>query len=163
MPVTISRKDTQTPTITAGAYAAGDAVGGLLTFANMMDFDPNYANDFKAVVTKLLIEDKASHTPVEFNLILFDSTFTPTADNSPFPTTNPTETFLGTNFQGHIPILTDKWVDLNGCNLFTDKPMLEVESVDGNIYGQLVAVGAPTFESTSDLVIVMFTEFLFNG
>lgn len=73
-----SREIIQTPTVTVGAYSAGDAVGGLLTFADAASV---YKGDGK--VTKVVIVDDAKQDS-HLVLALFDRTFTPTADNAPW-------------------------------------------------------------------------------
>lgn len=155
-------KATQVPTITAGAYAAGDAIGGLLTFAGITDFNPQFSDDFTVLISKLIITDKTSHAPPELMLVLFDDLFTPTADNSPFPTTNPSLAVIAANYQGHILIDANKWLDLNACAVACVQPNLPVKTVAGSVYGQLVAVGAPTFGAVNDLSISMVGEYLFK-
>ena len=68
------REITQTPAITAGAYHAGDAVGGLLTFANAASV---YKGD--GIISKLTLVDNAKQAAV-LTLWLFDRTFTASAD-----------------------------------------------------------------------------------
>lgn len=66
----------QTPTVTAGAYSAGDAVGGLLTFANAAR-----ASGGGGVVKGVVIVDDAGQD-AELELWLFDRTFTAMVDNA---------------------------------------------------------------------------------
>lgn len=68
----------QTPAITAGAYSAKDAVGGLLTFANAARVQGGIGVIEKLVITDLSIQ------AAELILVLFDRTFTAMADNAPF-------------------------------------------------------------------------------
>ena len=66
----------QTPTVTAGLYAANDAVGGLLTFANA-----GRASAEGSILIDVLIIDDAGQD-AELELWLFDRTFTAIADNA---------------------------------------------------------------------------------
>ena len=65
-----------TPTITAGAYSAGDALGGLLTFTSAASV---YKGDGK--ITKVVISDNAKQA-AHLALALFDRTFTAMVDNA---------------------------------------------------------------------------------
>jgi hypothetical protein len=77
-----SREIIQTPTVTAGPYSAGDAVGGLLTFADAASV---YKGD--GTITKVVIVDDAKQA-AHLVLALFDRTFTPTADNGAWDPTD---------------------------------------------------------------------------
>ena len=66
----------QTPTITAGLYAAGQNVGGLLTFANAALFAAG-----GGVLKDCTIVDDASQS-AELELWLFNQTFTAGADQA---------------------------------------------------------------------------------
>lgn len=136
-----------TPTITAGAYAAGDAVGGLLTFANAASV---YKGDGR--VTKVVISDKGAQKAA-LDLYLFDRTFTETADNAAW---DPTDADI-LNQIGVIHILAaeygqgaDNAVSSTDCDL-------DFVLVSGgtSLFGQLVAVGTPTYASTSDIQVTI--------
>ena len=66
------------PTITAGAYAAGDALGGLLTFANAA----RVAGSSGRIVKVVIVDDDLQLAPID--IVFFNQTFTNTADNAPF-------------------------------------------------------------------------------
>lgn len=134
----------QTPTITAGAYSAGDAVGGKLTFTGCTD---------TGLIHNLTLID-LSEQAVELNLVLFNADFTATADNAAFDVTSGEEA----DIIGVINIATTDYEDIGGLKVATVKGLslpFELTETDstkrGRIYGQLVAVGAPTYVSTSDL------------
>ena len=134
---------TQTPTVTAGAYVAGDAVGGLLTFADAA------RSQLTGVVTTVVITDKAAQG-VDLELVLFGTTFTPTADNAPF---DPSDADL-LNIIGVIPVDNHFAFNDNGVS-HRRNVGLWFEAQATTIYGQLVTRGAPTYASTSDLQVTI--------
>jgi len=71
---------TQAPTVTNGAYSAGDIVGGLLTFGSVAQYDAQ-----PLVVTGVQIISKAAVTPA-WTLILFsaDPSSTTKTDNAAY-------------------------------------------------------------------------------
>ncbi len=135
---------TQTPIITAaGAYAAGDNVGGLLTFA-----DAARLVGAGGVIKDVLIIDDAGQD-AELELWLFDQIFTPGADNAAWA---PTEAELhnlitvisstdGSYFAGGtpsvVPVEIAKRYDCIGVDLF----------------GRLVTRGTPTYIATDDITV----------
>jgi len=143
---------TQTPIITAGAYAAGDAVGGLLTFANAVR-----AAGGQAVITKVVITDDAAQR-VALDLVLFDRTFTATADNAPF---DPSDADLA-NCIGYIDTAaTDyaNFVDNAVAAKLSGLRMPFPIALNGtSLFGQLVTRGAPTYAATDDLTVKLTIE-----
>ena len=121
----------QTPTITAGAYAANDAVGGLLTFANVA------RGQHTGVVTTVVISDLAAQG-VDLELVLFGAAFTATLDNAPFDPSDPDLL----NCVGVIPVTNHFAFADNGLSQRRNVG-LWFESQSENLYGQLVTRGAP--------------------
>jgi len=141
----------QTPTITAGAYSAGDAIGGLLTFDVLKG-----AHGGKVVT--VVITDKAKQS-VALDLVLFNQTFTATADNAAF---NPTDADL-LNFVGVANIPTTDYMEfVDNSVAITGNLNISVVSADDNnkLYGQLRAPSGstPTYTSTSDLQVRLIME-----
>jgi len=143
---------TQTPTITAGAYTANDALGGLLTFANAVR-----AAGGSGVVTKVVIVDyDQERAPVD--LVLFNQTFTATADNAPF---DPSDADLA-NVIGYVDVAATDYAN------FTDNSVaakssglrmpLPVTLVGTSLFGQLVVRSAPTYTATSDISVRLTIE-----
>ena len=135
----------QTPTVTAGAYTAGDVVGGLLTFANSARFSGG-----GGIIKDLIILDDAGQD-VALELWLFKETFTAIADNGAWA---PAEADLhnliaiiatsdGAYFAAGTPtayrVETSQRYDLTGTSLF----------------GQLVTRGTPTYAATDDVTLVL--------
>jgi hypothetical protein len=142
LPVTLIARVTQTPTVTAGAYAAGDAVGGLLTFANAVRVSGGSGE-----ILSCTIYDLSQQRP-SLELVLFDRTFTNVADNAVF---DPTDADLA-NCIGVISI--NSWAN------FSDNAIATVSAVGlgivlngTSLFGQLVTRTAPTLVGTSDIKI----------
>lgn len=136
---------TQTPTITAGAYTLGSAVGGLLTFSNAVT-----ASGGRGQVTHLALLDKArQHSPLE--LVLFDHTFTATADQSAF---NPSSSDMAYCI-GAVAVNPEGYTRYSAQSLATvlGLALRFVANGSAHLYGQLVCRGTPVFTSTSDLIL----------
>lgn len=142
---------TITPTVTAGAYSANNAVGGLLTFTSRM-FTPNKTG----VLLSISIVDAASQNAA-LELVLFDRSFTATADNDAFA---PSDADLA-NCLGVIPIAAGDYYTFSSNSVATIRSVgLGVKSAgtthgDLAIYGQLVTRGTPTYATTSDIDVVL--------
>ncbi len=135
---------TATPTIDTAIYAAGDAVGGLLTFTNAVRFSGGGLR-----IRKVLLVDK-DQEQAPFDLVLFDRTFTNTADQAAF---DPTDADLA-NIVAVVPISVYANFNDNavGFSPDLDWPVL----LNGtSLFGQLVTRGTPTFTSSSDLTVIL--------
>ena len=138
------------PVITAGAYAIGRAVGGLLTFTNA-----TLGADRQAVIKSCALIDLGQQEAA-LDLVLFDRTFTATADNVAF---DPTDADLA-NYIGMLHILPEhytRFVD-NSVAILRDIALYCTSALDGNLYGQLVVRGMPTYASVSDLRLRLTTK-----
>ena len=142
-------RKTATPTITAGAYAAGDAVGGLLTFSAVNGFTGK-----PIVIESAIITDKGDQNAT-LNLLLFDRTFTADADNAVF---DPEDADLP-NIVGLIVwAVADygNWTD--NCAGFKHNLNMAVLPNGTDLFGQLyIPTGGstPTYASTSDLSVIL--------
>lgn len=136
---------TQTPTITAGAYSIGRAVGGLLTFANA-----TLGNGRQGEIITLVIVD-LGRQEAALDLVLFDRTFTPAADNTAF---NPSNADLA-NSIGMIAVLPEHYTRFVSNSLAMIRPvgLYCTTGANANIYGQLVVRGIPSYGSTVDLTV----------
>jgi len=140
-PFTISA----TPTITAGAYSAADAVGGLITFA-----DAAYG-DGRGNIRHFIVIDDADQG-VELELHLFDRTFTATADNAAFA---PSDDDLE-NYIGFVQVLTTSYANFSTNQVATttnyDFPF-NLAPGGTSLFGQLVTRGTPTYAAVDDLTV----------
>lgn len=137
-----------TPTITAGAYSAGDAVGGLMTFANA-------GSGAMLKIISVVVIDKGDQKAA-LNLFLASSSFTATADNDPI---NISDSDAAKSI-GCISIATGDYVDVGGASVATKQVGFigYVDSSDTSLYGQLITTGTPTYASTSDLIVQLVVE-----
>ena len=133
----------QTPTITAGAYAANDAVGGLLTFANA-----GRASAEGSILIDVLIIDDAGQD-AELELWLFDRTFTAIADNAAWA---PTEADLE-NCIAVISTVGSTWRAAGTPSVINIECTRRIDITGTSLFGQLVTRGAPTYAATDDLTV----------
>lgn len=136
-----------TPTVTsASAYAAGNEVGGLLTFANAFR-----SVSLSGVVQSLHLQSKSVQT-AGFKLYLFRSNPTATtwADKTT-PAINATDI---PNLIG-VYTLANPDSGLGTVTIYnTDGIGKSVQAATTTLYGVLVTTGTPTFTSTTDLNVV---------
>jgi hypothetical protein len=140
----------QTPDITAGAYSALDAVGGLLTFAGL--FKRQLAG---GVLVGMTVTDLGKQN-AGLVLVLFNVTFTATADNAPF---DPSDTDI-LNTIGFIEVLSTDYRSFNDNSMAVGQATIPMRSNTalGTIFGQLyLPLDTPTYTSTSDLQIRLAT------
>jgi hypothetical protein len=140
-----SREITCTPVITAGAYLAGDAIGGLLTFVNAASV---YKGDGK--ITKVVIVDDAAQEAA-IDLVLYDRAFTPTADNAPWDPSDLDNQYC----LGVIHILAAEYGGGADNSVASHECDFDFTLVAGgtSLFGQLMAVGTPTYAATDDVTV----------
>lgn len=137
-----------TPTITAGSYTTGKALGGLLTFTNLF-------SGMGATIINACISDKANQK-IAVDLLLFDQSITATADAATLA--------ISTSDQlkaiGHISFVAGDYITV-GTGAIATKGNLWLAArtaVDNNIYGQLVIRGSATYVSTSDIQVSLVSQ-----
>jgi hypothetical protein len=137
----------QTPTVSSGAiYAAKDAIGALLTFANAAR-----ASGGSIVIDAVQIVDKGQQMRA-CDLVLFDRTFTAPTDNAAF---DPTDAELATCI-GVIPISPSDYADFTDNSVATRDRLGLAAVLNGtDLFGVLVARATPTYTSTSDIIITV--------
>ena len=133
----------QTPTVTAGAYAAGDAVGGLLTFANAARY-----SGYGGVIKDLIILDDAGQD-TEMELWLFDRTFTAMVDNAPWA---PSEADLR-NLVAVVSTGDGAWFAAGTPSVARVECSQRYDCAATSLFGQLVTRGTPTFAATDDISV----------
>ena len=134
---------TQTPAVTAGAYSANDAVGGLLTFANAARVSCG-----GGVIKDVVIIDDAGQD-AELELWLFDTTITAVGDNA---------AFAQTEAELHTLVTIVKSTDGAWCASGTPSAnAIEVarryDCTGTSLFGQLVTRGTPSFSATDDVTV----------
>ena len=153
----MSHKDIHvTPTITAGAYAALDAVGGKMEFE---DACTPYSNS--GHIVQAHISDKGKQNALLY-LVLFDQDFTATADNAAFAVSD--ADLL--NVVGVIEFAVASYASFNANSFATMgfqgvQVQLPFTLVEGgtSLFGQLfVKTSTPTYTSTTDLSVGLLIE-----
>lgn len=133
-----------TPTISTTAYASGDAVGGLLTFSNAAR-----SSGGSIRLESIQVVDKAQQY-AELVLVLFDRSITPPTDNAAF---DPTDAELS-NVIGVVPIGGGFYSGFSDNGVASVTGLGLAAKLNGtDLFGVLVAASAPTYASTSDLVV----------
>ena len=135
----------QTPTITAGAYSAGDAVGGLLTFANAA----RTAGKGGVLKNVLCIDDAGQDAELE--LWMFSQTFAAMADNAAWA---PSEADLE-NLVAIVSTVDGTWRAAGTPSAISIEAALRYDLTGTSLFGQLVTRGAPTFAATDDITVVV--------
>lgn len=135
----------QTPSVTAGIYAANDAVGGLLTFANAGRY-----TGYGGVVKDVIILDDAGQD-AEMELWLFNATFTAMADNAPWA---PSEVDLR-KIVAIISTAGGAWFAAGTPSAARVECNQRYDCVGTSLFGQLVTRGTPTFVASDDVTVII--------
>lgn len=138
----------QTPTISTTVYAAKDAIGGLLTFANAA----RSAGGSGRVVGLQIVDRDQERAAID--LVLFDRSITAPTDNAVF---DPTDAELA-YVVGVVNVGFGFYADFSDnavANVPVDLPFV-VNGTD--LVGVLVARGTPTYSSTADLSVSLTIE-----
>ena len=134
-----------TPVISAAAiYAAGDNVGGLLTFANVA----REAGSGAVLKDVTIVDDDGEDAALE--LWLFDQTFTAGADNDAW---SPSEADL----ENLLTIVTTADGAYFAAGATYSAAVIEVSRgmslVGTSLFGRLVTRGTPTYTAVDDLSV----------
>jgi hypothetical protein len=134
----------QTPAISAGAYAANDAVGGLLTFALV----GRQVSEGGSVLIDVLIVDDAGQD-AELELWLFNQTFTAMADNAAWA---PAEADLE-NCIAVVSTSGSTWRAAGTPSVINIECTRRIDLAGTSLFGQLVTRGTPTYAATDDITV----------
>ena len=135
-----------TPTVTAGsAYAAGNAVGGLLAFG------PGFVrvSGGGGVLQSAVLFDKSGNN-VPYDLFLFDTPPTVPTDKAAYAIGTDLARAIGSiSFAGMINAGTPGLINADGLGK-------AIKVAGGtSVYGVLVTRGAPTYAGTADLTLTL--------
>lgn len=128
------------PTITTTAYAAGDAVGGLLTFKGV---DP------RGLLHSVSVTD-ADQVAKAMDLVVFHQPFSPTADNAAFTVSSSDQGKL----VAVISIAQAQYAHLGNVSMAVINQLgvpFVCPDENAQLYGQLVARDAMTFTNSDAL------------
>jgi len=135
-----------TPTISTSAYAAKDAVGGLLTFSNAAR-----ASGGSVLIAAVQVVDRDQER-ANLELALFDRSITAPTDNAVF---DPTDTEL-TYCVGVLPLYGGDYYDFNDNSLLHYNNVGIPAVLNGtDLFGVLIARGANTYGTTGDLTVTL--------
>jgi len=135
----------QTPTVTAGAYSANDAVGGLLTFANAARVSAG-----SGIIKDVILIDDAGQD-VALELWLFNQTFTNMSDNAAWA---PSEADLR-NLVAIISSGDGAWRAAGTPSVNNIEVARAYNLTGTSLFGQLVTRGTPTFAATDDVTVIV--------
>ena len=139
--ITIGR----TPTVTAGAYTGGDAVGGLLEFHNAV----RLAGEGGVIKDVLIIDDNGQDAEME--LWLFNSTFTAMVDNAPWA---PSQADLR-KLLAIVSTTDGAWFAAGTPSVARIEVSQKYDLIGTSMFGQLVTRGTPTFAATDDVTVIV--------
>lgn len=135
-----------TPTVTAGAYSANDALGGVLEFANVTE----QAGD-GGVIVNVTIRNLVATAP-QIDVVFFDSEPTGVADNGPYDLPDADLAMA----IGWVKVATTDWTS------FSDSALACVDNVglafklDGTtLYAQMIDRTGTTLSGTSDITVLV--------
>jgi hypothetical protein len=135
------------PTVTAGAYAAGDVVGGELTLTSAMR-----TSGGSGILHSLLVYTEDGETP-ELLFLIFDSApGASLADNAAYAwTSGDWDKLLGV-----VKVLTADYQVIGGDGVASLRAIgLPVKaSGSADLFCYIVCTGAPTFAATTDLTLL---------
>ena len=132
-------------TVTAGAYAANDAVGGRIEFVNAARTAAG-----GGVIKDLIILDDAGQD-AEMELWLFEDEFTAMANNAPWA---PSEADLRL-LVAIISTAGGAWFAAGTPSAARVEASQRYDCVGTSLYGQLVTRGTPTFVATDDVSVIL--------
>jgi len=142
------------PTITAGAYSAGDAVGEMMTFP-----DAVLGAGEKGKIKSVVLVDKNDDVLADLEVWLFDSDPSSVADNAQFDISD-------ANMLKCVGIIkiaaADYSAALDNSVAVVPDPGIQFHCVAKDLFAQIIAPyggSPPTYSSTSDLSLMLEIEY----
>jgi hypothetical protein len=132
------------PTITAGAYSAGDVIGGELALTNAMRVTSG-----TGVLHSLVLFD-ADNEGAAMEVMLFDSNPSGTYTDNGAPTWNAADE---AKFLGKVSIGTGDYITVNAVKLLCKTNIGLAVAANGatDLYAVVVVTATPTYGTTTDL------------
>lgn len=143
---------TATPTVTAGAYSDGDNVGGLM---KLKATNPESLPVGKFATIKAIIVADKGKQDISIDVILYSSNPSGTTF-----TDNAAQVIADADLGKIIHVENLTTYDDFSANSVAGAVSLDtvIEFTDG-IYASLVTRGAPTYASTSDIIVTVIMEY----
>lgn len=141
----LTREVKITPAITAGAYGAGDVVGGLLTLEPLVNQMPGKAG---GVIRRIMIADD-DNEKAAMKLYIFNGDAAPTsiADNAAFA---PVIADLK-NLLEIVSFSAGDYTTLNGNAWAKQQVTIDFYASSGKLYVYVVCDATPTYTAATDL------------
>ena len=133
-------------TVTAGAYTAGDVVGGVISIAPLTFASGGY------LLRAVTLVDEAD-VKAALKLWLFNSQPSSIADNAPLALTASDHKAL----VGVMQIATADYYSSGGIATAHTVPSQPIAFAGDRLYGYLVCDGTPTYSATTDLSQIRLT------
>jgi hypothetical protein len=142
-----TRYEEVTPTVQAGAYAAGDAFGQKFVFNAAFRESPSRGGVLETVTIIGL-----NTSTFQVDILFFDEDFQQATDNSPFSIT---DLDMIQKCLGKVTVLASDWITTANHAVATVNGigMALQTKANGNLYCQMIARGAVTPGSTSDYTV----------
>lgn len=132
--------------VSTGAYTAADAVGQMIILR-----DAARTPTGRGAIVSATFVDKADQAAAINSLVLFNWPFTPTADNAAMAISDAD----AENGIGGLTWATTDYLDFGGFKVGTIRNQwLGYECKDGNLYGQIMTSGTPTY-AVGDLRLIV--------
>lgn len=143
---TLSKTVAVSPTITAGAYSANDAVGGLMTFSNATN------SKLTGVIQTVVITDQADQGAA-LDLVCFNQSVTVASDNDAFSISDDDSK----EAVAWISVTASDYIDVGGAKVAVIGGIGQlVTTYNGTaLYCQLRTTGTPTYAATDDLQVAI--------
>lgn len=134
---------TVTPTVSTGIYTAGDAEGGLMTFAGATGARKT------GMIATLIIVDKDEEA-TQTDIACFSATFTATADNAAWAISDAD----AANLVALISVPAASFVDIGDAKVAVISNVNQVIRTAGtSLFCQMATRGTPTFTATTDIQV----------
>jgi len=137
-------------TVTAALYASGNAVGGKITLSDLFPA----GSEYDCAITDVVLIDKAAQS-VGYNLMFFDADLAGTVTDKTAYAVSAADLLKS---QGHLVL--SGLVNLGASGgIITQSNIYKRLTLTGRSgYAVLVTTGAPTYASTSDILLRITTE-----
>lgn len=139
-------------TVTAGAYAAGMAVGGKIAFPEIVG-----GSDFRCAIVDALLIDKAGQQQ-PYDLLFFDADLAGAAGDRQAFNLHASDR---SKLLGFIPLVNTSPVGTGGVLIGATNIYKRLTLVSRTAWAVLIARGSPTFTSSSDVTVQLTAEQVF--
>lgn len=137
-------------TVTAALYASGNAVGGKITLTDLFPA----GSEYNCAITDVVLIDKAAQS-VAYNLMFFDADLAGTVTDKTAFAVDAAD-LLKSN--GHLALSGLVSLGAAGGIITLSNIYKRLTLTGRSGYAVLVTTGAPTYASTSDILLRITTE-----